>query len=105
MSLPSRIDALSNVLAIKTKGFVSTRHGKIFLALVMLGPITFLPTVYQAWTAENIDSLRTSTWPLMVVVNCSATLGVIHNGDWRMRLVMVIWIVMMLALWIATIVR
>ncbi len=72
---------------------------------VLIGPFTFLPTVYQAWTADNIDALRTITWPLMIIINTSALLGVVHNGDWRMRLVMTLWIIMMAAVWLAAVVR
>jgi len=105
MSIQSLVDSISNRVAKMTFTFVQTRVGKVFLAIVLIGPLTFLPTVYAAWTAPNIDSLRTLTWPLMIVVNISATLGVVHNGDWRMRLVMAIWVVMMVAVYVATIVR
>lgn len=105
MSVQSIVDSTSEWVAKITRPFVQTRIGKVFLALVLVGPLTFLPTVYAAWTAPNIDSLRTLTWPLMTVVNVSATLGVVHNGDWRMRLVMVIWVVMMAAVYVATLVR
>ncbi|MEK7661949.1 MAG: hypothetical protein AAB355_00390 [Patescibacteria group bacterium] len=99
------MDSVSARIAEATLPFVQTRIGKLFLSVVIVGPLTFLPTVYVAWTASNIDSLRTLTWPLMIVVNISATLGVIHNGDWRMRLTMLIWVLMMAAVFIATLVR
>lgn len=105
MSLQRVVDSVSARVARSTLPFVQTTTGRIFLALVLVGPLTFLPTVYVAWTAPNIDSLRTLTWPLMVVVNISATLGVVHNGDWRMRLVMFIWVLMMAAVYVATLVR
>jgi hypothetical protein len=103
--IPHRIDSLSSSIAKKTRPFVETLPGKIFLSFVLLGPLTFIPTIHQAWTAENIDALRTWTWPLMILINLSALLGLIHNGDWRMRFVMVIWIVTMAAVWLATLVR
>ena len=105
MSIPGKIDAISGVLASKTKNFVETKLGKLFLSIVLLGPLTFIPTIYVAWTGENIDSLRTLTWPLMIIINSSACLGVIHNGNWQMRLVMIVWVVAMLAVYIATLVR
>ena len=105
MFIQRMVDSVSERIAKKTVGFVQTRIGKIFLGGVLLGPLTFLPTVYAAWFDPNIDSLRTLTWPLMILVNMSASLGVVHNGDWRMRLVMVIWVLMMAAVFVATLVR
>ena len=105
MSIPAYIDIISAKAATKTEGFVKSTAGKLFLALVLVGPITFIPTVITAWTAPDIDALRTSTWTLMTVVNVAGLLGVIHNGDWRMRLVMSVWILMMAAVYVATLVR
>lgn len=105
MSVPSAVDLVSENIRKKTDSFVNTKLGKIFLSAVLIGPFTFLPTLHVAWTAENIDSLRTLTWPLMVIINISALLGVIHNGDWRMRLVLFLWTFVMAAVFIATIVR
>ncbi len=103
--IPIWIDTASTSIANATNPFIKTLFGKIFLSIVLLGPLTFIPTVYTAWTAENIDALRTLTWPLMAIINTSSLLGVIHNGDWRLRLVMCIWVIMMLLVWIATLVR
>jgi len=105
VNIPNIVDSLSEKIAVRTKKFVQTRLGKLFLGLVLLGPITFIPTAWAAWTDPNIDSLRTLTWPLMVVVNSSATLGVMHKGSWEMRLVMMVWIVMMLSICLALLVR
>lgn len=104
-SFPRAVDAVSAVVARKTEHFVQTKLGKLFLMIVLFGPVTFLPTIWEAWTAPNIDSLRTITWPLMIVVNISATLGLTHSGDWRMRLVMFVWVLAMAAVWLATLVR
>lgn len=104
-AIPQRIDDVSAVMATWTKPFVETILGKFFLSLVLLGPLTFIPTIHQAWTAENIDALRTWTWPLMTFINLSALLGLVHNGDWRMRFVMVMWVIVMAAVWLATLVR
>lgn len=105
MSVPSAVDLVSENIRKKTDSFVNTKLGKIFLSAVLIGPLTFLPTVYAAWTSPNIDILRTLTWPLLTIINISALLGVIHNGDWRMRFVMFIWTLMMATIFIATIVR
>ena len=100
-----RVDSCSDVIARATKGFVQSKLGKLFLSIVLLGPLTFIPTIWAAWTAPNIDSLRTLTWPLMIVINVSAGLNVVHNGDWRMRLVSAVWTLMMAAVFIAILVR
>ncbi|NKB47750.1 MAG: hypothetical protein GKS02_00145 [Alphaproteobacteria bacterium] len=103
--IPDAVDVFSDWTAQKTLWFVQMWPGKLFLAIVLVGPLTFIPTMYQAWTAPDIDALRTSTWPLMILVNVSAFLGVAHNGDWRLRLVMIIWILVMIVVWSATLVR
>lgn len=104
-TIPTHINTVSAAVAKKTKPFVETWPGKLFLSIMLLGPLTFIPTIYQAWTAENIDALRTWTWPLMTFINLSTLLGVIHNGDWRTRFVMVVWVLTMASVWIATVIR
>jgi len=104
-SIQIKVDALGERAAKATLPFVTSRFGKVFLSIVLLGPLTFIPTVYQAWFATDISALRTLTWPLMILVNTSAFLSVIHNGDWRMRLVSFVWILMMAAVFLATLVR
>jgi hypothetical protein len=103
--IPNAVDVFSEWTAKKTTPFIKTNSGKLFLAIVLVGPITFLPTMYQAWTAPDIDALRTSTWPLMILVNISAFVGVSHQGDWRLRLTMIIWTLVMVIVWLATFVR
>lgn len=105
MTIPRRVDALSAWLRELTLPFIQTKPGKLFLSLVLVGPLTFIPTVYNVWTAENIDAFRSLTWPLMVIVNASATVGLAHKGDWQMRLAMIFWTIIMAAICIATIVR
>ena len=105
MSIPNAVDTVSVFIAKKTEYFVETRLGKIFLSVVLDGPFTFLPTIYAAWTEPNIDSLRTLTWPLMIIVNMSATLSVAHKGNWQIRLVMVLWILAVTLVYVATLVR
>ena len=89
-----------------TTRFIKSKLGQMFLSLTMVGPLTFIPQVWTAFTAENIDSLRTLTWPFMVVVNSSVLIGMCHyGGDWRLRLSMVMWIMVMALIWLATIFR
>lgn len=88
-----------------TTDFVCTKLGQWFLSLALVGPATFLPTVWEAWTAQNIDALRTMTWPSAVVINISVMVSLCYNGDWRIRLSMVVWIILMSLVWLATIVR
>lgn len=104
-SIPPFIDEVSMKVAQKTKPFMDSKFGRCFQLIVLLGPLTFIPTMIKAWTADNIDPLRTATWPLMIIVNISALLLVIREGDWKMRLVSVIWILVMMVVFIATIVR
>lgn len=104
-AIPQRIDNVSAAVARKTKPFVETYWGRIFLSLALLGPITFLPLVLQAWTATNIDAFRTWAWPFTLITASSSLLGLIHNGDWRMRLVTTVWVVVFTSIWLATLVR
>ena len=103
--IPCFIDALSDKVANATKPFIESKSGKIFQSIVLLGPLTFIPTIYTAWTAPNIDSLRTLTWPLMIVVNVSASLLLMHDGNWRMRLVSVAWIIVVALVYLAVLTR
>lgn len=104
MKLSKAIDAAAAWVAKQTPS-IHTSGGQLFLSVVLLGPLTFIPTVWTAWTEPNIEALRTTTWPLMIIVNIAAALSVVHNGDWRMRLVSAVWIVMMIAVFVATVVR
>lgn len=102
--IQEKVDAINEKVARFTRDFVQTKLGQAFLGAVLLGPLTFIPTVWAAWTEPNINPLRTLTWPLMIVINISGGLNVVHKGDWRMRLVTFIWILMMVAVFIATII-
>jgi hypothetical protein len=103
--IQKEVDKFAVYVAKITGNFIKTKAGQWFLALSLVGPFTFLPTVWAAWTAPNIDALRTFTWPMMVVVNTSVLISVCHNGDWRVRLSLILWIILMALTWIATIVR
>ena len=88
-----------------TAPFINTRLGQLFLSLSMVGPLTFIPTAWEAWFAPNIDALRTLTWPMMVIINISVLVAVCYNGDWRVRLSLVMWIILMFLVWLATVFR
>lgn len=105
MSIPRLVDSLSEHVAGLTKGLVQTRFGRLLQLLVLAGPIIFVPTIWAAWTEPNIDALRTITWPAMFFINAATLLGLVHNGDWRTRLAMFVWIIEMAAVWAATLVR
>ena len=98
-------DLVVNFVKFMTAGFIHTKAGKLFLGLALVGPLTFIPTVWVAWTAVNIDSLRTLTWPLMVLVNIAVLVGLCYSGDWRLRLSIVLWIALMTLVWLATVFR
>ena len=105
MLVQQMMDRFAARVAKLTNSFIQTKTGQLFLALSLVGPVTFLPTVWEAWTAPNIDALRTLTWPMMVVVNTSVFISVCHNGDWRVRLSLILWIILMALTWAATIFR
>ncbi len=105
LSIPHAVDTVSVRVQKGTERFIETRVGKLFLSLVLIGPFTFIPTVWEAWTAANIDSMRTITWPLMIVVNLASLLNVVHNGDWKMRFVLFLWVIAMSLVFIATLIR
>ena len=89
-----------------TSDFANSRKGEKFFFLVMLiGPLTFLPTVYQALFGENIEALRTATWPLMIVINGVSYVSLANKGHWSLRVVILIWVVMMLIITTAIIIR
>ncbi len=103
--IPSWVDLTAERAKVLTTPFVKSWAGQMFLSIVLIGPLTFLPTVWAAWTEPNIDALRTYTWPLLVVVNLSTLLSLVHKGDWRMRLILVVWTLEMASVWLATLVR
>lgn len=88
-----------------TSRFIETRLGKLFLGLPLVGPLTLIPTVWEAWFASNIDALRTLTWPTMMIVNFSVLVALCYNGDWRIRLSMVMWNLVIFPVFLATVFR
>lgn len=103
--VPAVVNAVARLVAKATRSFVGTKIGKWFLALSLLGPVMFLPTVYEVWTAPNIDVFKTPTWPLLVVVNIAIFISVCHEGDWRSRLSVFTWIILIVLICVAAVVR
>ncbi|MBY0473396.1 hypothetical protein K2Q00_03940 [Patescibacteria group bacterium] len=99
-------DSFHEWVARKTGSYLETKTGKLILSsLIFLGPIMFLPTIYLAWTAENIEVLRTPTWLTNTVVNFAFWLSLARKGDWQTRLSMIIWVILMAAITLATWIR
>jgi hypothetical protein len=103
--IPRTINAIAENVAKTTRPLTEHVLGKLFLLTVLVGPATFIPTLWEAMTAPNIDVLRTSTWPMMTMINIAGFISVCHRGDWRMRLVTFLWVLMTATLTIVTIVR
>lgn len=102
---PQKVNDISFFIARKTERFIKTPFGKAFVSLMILGPVAFLPTVWNIWTASNIDNYRNPTWPLMFFVNLATVISVAHKGDWIIRLVMFLWQIIWLVINIALIIR
>ncbi len=99
------MNRFSEHLAKETDGLTSSVFGRALNATVLFGPLTFLPTLYNVWFAPNIDAFRTPTWGLMLIINIATWLSVAKNGEWQLRLVMIIWVIIMFLFLLATIVR
>lgn len=104
-SIPILVNTVSAKVKEQTQGFVESTTGRIFLMLIFIGPLTFVPTLWEVWTAPNIDAFRTLTWPALIVVNIASLLALVHNGDWRMRLIVFIWTIIFALVFLATLVR
>lgn len=101
-----KMEQLANWVRVVTTPLVETKIGKwILSAIIFVGPLSFLPTVMEAWTNPDIDAFRTLTWPTMVVVNLAFFVSLCHQGDNKTRSVMIIWVVLMASVWVATLVR
>ena len=98
-------DILVSTVKILTVRFINTKLGQVFLSLSILGPLTFIPMVWEAYFAPDIEALRTLTWPMLVIINVSVLTALCYNGDWRIRLSMVMWIILMFLMWLATVLR
>src|SRR4051812_13728257 len=103
--IPCFVDSTCDKVAGHTRSFIESWLGKMFLFLYLAGPVAFLPQVWKAWTAPNIDALRTPTWPLFLLINVAGFIMLCHNGNWRMRLSSMIYSTLILSINIALLVR
>ena len=104
--IPKVLDGLSDFVVSKTGFAVIGRHQYVLRIIILMGPIFFLPTLYEVWTAENIEVFRTATWPLMLIVHIAFFVSISHHrSDWCARLCTIIWFLITLLIVIATIVR
>lgn len=105
MFLKNAVNKFSEYIARETEELTKSTFGKMLNISVLFGPLTFLPTLHNAWFAPNIDAFRTPTWGLMLIINIATWLSVSKNGEWHLRLVMIIWIIIMFLFLLATIMR
>jgi hypothetical protein len=100
------MDQFAKFVARLTEPLTQSRVGQLLISLIIfIGPISFLPTVWEAWTNPNISGFRTLTWPVMVIVNVVVFISLCHNGENKLRWNMVVWVALMGAVWLATLVR
>ena len=65
--VPLAVNSISRFVVARTSVFVSKKRGLVILrSLILLGPIFYLPTLWEVWTATNIDAFRTVTWPFLL---------------------------------------
>ncbi len=105
--LPIYVNSFSDVVANKTGSLVDTKYGNFYLRIiVLLGPVFFIPTIWEVWTSANIDSFKTPTWSLMLIVHIAAFIILSHHkSDWCVRFCTVLWFFMTASIVLATIVR
>lgn len=93
------IEILSRLTAKATLCLYSREWGKVlFRVLILSGPVFYLPTLWEVWTAENIDAFRTVTWPFLLLGQASSFIILSHDqeSDWGLRLCVVAWIIITL---------
>ena len=100
------MDRIATIVAAATRPIINSKVGQTLLTLlIFIGPLTFLPTLWQAWTNPNIDVFRTLTWPAMAAIDLAMFVSLCHKGENNMRVVMLVWTLMMAGVWLATLVR
>jgi len=80
-------------------------YQKIEYLLIFLAPAMFLPTIWEAYSAPNIEALKTVTWPAAVITNVFAFISLSHKGSNVLRWQMLAWILEMAAMCIAIVIR
>lgn len=104
--LPDKLNQLSAFVVEKTSWLKEGKGLYILRIIMSAGPFFFLPTVYEAWFAVDIEAFRTFTWPLMLVVHSAAFFLFCHRGsDWCAVLCTILWFLMTSAIVLAIIVR
>lgn len=93
--LPLYVNNFSEAVVNITDGLVDGKFGFCLRFVVILGPVFFVPTVWKVWTYDNIESFRSVTWPLMLVVHIAGFIILCHNkSDWCIRFCTIIWFLM-----------
>lgn len=103
--IPELVDNVCDAIGQYTKTFYESKLGQLLTSLVLIGPLTFLPTVWVAWTADNIDALRTMTWPMMTFINLIIFVSLCNKGDWQVRSSTFFWFLLVGLVAVATLVR
>ncbi len=104
--MESTMNSIAEYVAQATTKMVHHRfYAKIEYFIIFLSPAMFLPTIWEAYTAPNIDALKTVTWPAAVTTNLFAFIALAHKGSNVLRWQMLVWIVEMVAMCIAIVIR
>lgn len=80
-------------------------YAKVEYVLIFLSPAMFIPTIWEAYFAPDIAALKTVTWPAAVVTNVFAFISLAHKGSNVLRWQMLVWILEMLAMCVAIVIR
>ena len=105
MLIQRAVDSVFDKVGHSTKSFMSGTGGKIVNIIIILSPLTFLPTLYAAFTADNIDAMRNLTWPLFILTNLCACMSLAQQGNWVMRLVQSSWVLIFIIMTAVIVVR
>lgn len=106
--VPLAVNSISRFVVARTSVFVSKKRGLVILrSLILLGPIFYLPTLWEVWTATNIDAFRTVTWPFLLSGQVSSFVLLSHEpeSDWGVKLCILAWIIMTILVMMAVFCR
>lgn len=105
-SIPAAVTFCADRLAHVTQFLHENKYTRFVTAtMVLFAPFTLAPTVHEAWTADNIDALRTLTWPLLTIVQVATLIPVCHKGTWDIQLSTFIGVLLLAAIWLAVLIR